>query len=316
VDKFHIKKISEISKEKLSQFYQNSFNYEKPILDNYNWRYRSGFNEFEPLALIINDQICGHAGLIPINLKVNNKIEKAIWFTDFYINAELRARGYGAQLTKEWMKICPIQITLCNNQSLKIFKKLDWSVNNNFTRRIKFYNYFKIIPIFRKLNNDVSTQKDFGKLKLEVLDNNFMTRILDSSEKSLSKKSIGIIRDENWFKWRIIDCPYKKNIYFFSFENNLIITNIKKKNNLKILNIIYSSRPLNTDITKLFLSFAKNNNINYLSYISVEKKLSDIFLPWERKLNFTFYSKEKSTSNLLDEKLDDIQFVDSDIDYI
>ena len=96
----------------------------------------------------------------------------------------------------------------------------------------------------------------------------------------------------------------------------MIIASVKKKNNLKILNIIYSSSPINTDITKLFLCFAKNNNINYLSYISVEKKLSDIFLPWERKLNFAFYSKEKSTSNLLNEKLDEIQFIDSDLDYV
>ena len=316
MDKFHIKKISEISKEKLSQFYQNSFNYEKPILDNYNWRYRSKFNEFEPLVLIVNDQICGHAGLIPIKLKVNNKIEKAIWFTDFYINPEYRSKGYGTQLTKEWMKICPIQITLCNDQSLKIFKKLDWSVNNNFTRRIKFYNYFKIIPIFRKLDNNISPQKEFEKLKLEELNNKIMTKIIDSSEKILSKKSISLIRDENWFKWRIIDCPYKKNIYFFSFENNFLIANIKTKNNLKILNIIYSSNPINANIIKLFFSFAKKNNISYMSYISVEKDLFDIFLPWERKLNFAFYSKEKSTSGLLDKKLDDIQLIDSDIDYI
>ena len=316
MDKFHIKKISEISKEKLIKFYQNSFNYEKPILDNYNWRYRSGFNEFEPLVLEVNHQICGHAGLIPVNLKVNNKVEKAIWFTDFYISSGYRSKGYGTELTKEWMKICPIQITLCNDQSLKIFKKFNWSVNNNFTRRIKFNTYLRIIPIFRRLNNNVHNQKEFGKLKLEEPNNEIMTKIIETSEKNLSKKSIGLIRDEDWFKWRIIDCPYKKNILFFSFESSFIIANVKIKNNLKILNIIYSTNPINNDITDLFLNFAKKNNINYLSYISIEKKIFDTFLPWERKLNFAFYSREKSTSDLLDKKLDNIQFVDSDIDYI
>ena len=48
MDKFHIKKISEIDTKKLLQFYQVSFQYEKSILDNYQWRYRSEFNEFEP----------------------------------------------------------------------------------------------------------------------------------------------------------------------------------------------------------------------------------------------------------------------------
>ena len=59
-------------------------------------------------------------------------------------------------LPKEWMKICPIQITICNDQSLKVFKKLNWSNNNNFVRRLKFYNYLNIVPAFRNLMNLVS----------------------------------------------------------------------------------------------------------------------------------------------------------------
>ena len=50
------------------------------------------------------------------------------------------------------MKICPNQITLCNNKSLRIFKKLKWSYNNNFVKKIKFYNFHKILPILRKNN--------------------------------------------------------------------------------------------------------------------------------------------------------------------
>ena len=93
--KFHIKKISEIDKNKLLKFYQASFKYEKSILDDFAWRYRSGFNNFEPLVLIINNKICGHAGLISVDLKVEDKIEKAIWFTDFYVDSKYRTLGYG-----------------------------------------------------------------------------------------------------------------------------------------------------------------------------------------------------------------------------
>jgi len=164
VDKFHIKKISEIDTKKLLQFYQVSFQYEKSILDNYQWRYRSEFNEFEPLILIIDNQICGHAGLIPIDLKINDKKQKAIWFTDFYITSEQRSKGYGKLLAEEWMKICPIQITICNDQSLKVFKKLKWSNNNSFVRRLKIYNYLNIVPIFRKLNRSSFIKDDLQDL--------------------------------------------------------------------------------------------------------------------------------------------------------
>ena len=70
MEKIHIKKISEIDKEKLVKFYQESFRFEKSVINNYDWRYRTNFNEFEPLALLVNGEICGHAGLIPIKINI------------------------------------------------------------------------------------------------------------------------------------------------------------------------------------------------------------------------------------------------------
>ena len=316
MDKFHIKKISEIDIKKLLQFYQVSFQYEKSILDNYQWRYRSEFNEFEPLILIIDNQICGHAGLIPIDLKINDKKQKAIWFTDFYIASEQRSKGYGKLLAEEWMKICPIQITICNDQSLKVFKKLNWSNNNSFVRRLKIYNYLNIVPAFRRSNEFSFIKDDLQDLRLEELNNKTIAKMADLSEHNLLKKSVGLIRDENWFKWRILNCPYKKDIYIFNFKGNFIVVHMKLKNNLKILSIVYSSQPITLSIIKLFSKFSKKNNIDYLSYVSNEKKVFDFFLPWQRNLNFACNTEDKSITNVLNKNYDDVQFLDSDIDYI
>ena len=316
MDKFHIKKISEIDTKKLLQFYQVSFQHEKSILDNYQWRCRSGFNEFEPIILIIDNQICGHAGLIPIDLKINDKRQKAIWFTDFYIASEQRSKGYGKLLAEAWMKICPIRITICNDQSLKVFKKLKWSNNNSFIRRLKIYNYLNIVPIFRKLNRSSFIKDDLQDIKLEELNNKTIAKMADLSEHNLLKKSVGLIRDENWFKWRILNCPYKKDIYIFNFKGNFIVIHMKLKNNLKILSIVYSSQPITSSIIKLFSKFSKKKGIDYLSYISNEKKIFDFFLPWQRKLNFACNAENISDTNVLNKNFDDIQFLDSDIDYI
>ena len=316
MDKFHIKKISEIDIKKLLEFYQVSFQYEKSILDNYQWRYRSEFNEFEPLILIIDNQICGHAGLIPIDLKINDKRQKAIWFTDFYITSEQRSKGYGKLLAEEWMKICPIQITICNDQSLKVFKKLKWSNNNSFVRRLKIYNYLNIVPTFRKLNKSSFIKDELQDFKLEELNNKTIAKMADLSEHNLLKKSVGLIRDENWFKWRILNCPYKKDIYIFNFKGNFIVVHMKLKNNLKILSIVYSSQPITSSIIKFFSKFSKKKGIDYLSYISNEKKIFDFFLPWQRKLNFACNTENRSDTNVLNKNFDDIQFLDSDIDYI
>ena len=147
-----------------------------------------------------------------------------------------RSKGYGKILTEAWMKICPIQITLCNNESLRIFRKYNWSYNNNFIRKIKFFNFHKILPVLRKNRQFKISSDSLGKLKLEEQNNKTIENIVLIEQKNLSKKIVGIIRDENWFKWRILECPYKKNIFIFSFENNYFITNIKNKNNFKILN--------------------------------------------------------------------------------
>ena len=132
---------------------------------------------------------------------------------------------------------------------------------------------------------------------------------------NLLKKSVGLIRDENWFKWRILNCPYKKDIYIFNFKGNFIVVHMKLKNNLKILSIVYSSQPITPSIIKLFSKFSKKNRVDYLSYISNEKKIFDYFLPWQRKLNFACNTENRSDTNDLNKNCDDIQFLDSDIDY-
>ena len=316
MENFHIKKISEVDTKKLIQFYENSFQYEKSLIHNYNWRFRSHFNNFEPLVMLAKDQICGHAGLISVNLKIHNKIEKAIWFTDFYISQQFRSKGLGKILTKEWMKICPTQITLCNDVSLKVFKKLGWMNNNNFTRRIKICNYLKILPIFRKTNKSFEKIECIEKLKIEELNINTISKIVDLNKRKTSNEMIQIVRDESWFKWRIQDCPYKKNLYILSSEEDFYIVNFKVKNNLKVFNIIFSTNKIDEEKINLFEIFSKKNNFDYISYISSEKKITDNFNPLQKNLNFAFNSNDKSILRLLDEKFKDIQLIDSDIDYI
>ena len=316
VNKFHIKKISEINKDQLLKFYQKSFHYDKSILDDYDWRYRKGFSSYEPLILLVDNQIRGHAGLIPVDLKVKDKKEKAIWFTDFYIDQKYRQKGYGKLLTEEWMKICPIQITICNDQSLRIFKKLKWESNNRFVRRIKFNNYFNLLPIRKNYEDSNLIKNDLKNLKLVDLNFSTIKKIIEKNDHNLSKKSFCIIRDEGWFRWRLEECPYKKKLYIFEFRNNYFITHLKLKNNYKILNILYSSEEISDDVKNIFNDFLKKNNIDFLAYVSNKPKLSDIFFPWQKKLNFAFYANDKFISNSIDEHFSDIQLIDSDIDYL
>jgi len=317
MENFHISKISQIDKAKLKDFYFNTFKFEKNIHENYAWRYRLGFNNFEPLALIINNEICGHAGLMPVNIKINNKIEKSIWFTDLFINPKYRGLGYGKLLTKSWMEICPLQITLCNDQSLKIFNKFNWSCNNKFIRKIKMFNYLKLLPVFKKSRlSDAIILKEVNNLKVSEVDNKLISKIIDSSEKNLAKQKIGLVRDESWFKWRIIECPYKKDIFLLNYNDIYLITHIIKKNNLNVLNIIFSTEIINSDLINALKVFSKKNNIDYLTFIEKRNNLTDGLFPGERKLNFAFYSENELIISKINKDLNDIQYIDSDLDFI
>ena len=315
MSKFHIKKVSEIDKKRLFKFYQESLNYKKNNPDLFNWRYRPGFKNFEPLVLEVDGEICGHAGLIANDLKIKDKIKTGIWFTDFYVKEKYRSSGYGKLLTKEWMKICPIQITLCNDLSLKIFKKMDWSYNNKFLRKIKISNILNFIPVFKKSKELEMNVNNLGDLKIKDTNNQIISRVANDSEKLLSEKSLGIVRDENWFKWRVLDYPEKKNIIIFSYKDINIITEVKIKYGFKILNILYVSKPLMINYSNLFSNFAKNNKINFISFISKKKELFNINTPWSRKLNFAFFAEDSSIGHLINE-FDNIQYIDSDIGFI
>ena len=316
MSKFYIKKISEINKDKLLKFYKNTFLYKEEILENYYWRYRLNFNSFEPLILLIDDEICGHAGLIPIILKIKNIKKEAIWFTDFFINQEHRTQGYGKLLTEEWMKICPIQITLCNDQSLRVFKKLKWTNNNKFSRKINFNNILKVFPNFKYFKNTDDILKETDNFEIIELNNSAISDLVELNDRKQSEEPLCIYRDESWFRWRLIDCPYKKDIYILKNRDDYFIVHIKIKNKYKILNIIYSSTTITRELQKKISDFSKKNRIHFFAYISNEKKMMDSFMPWDRKLNFAFFSNDSNVVNGINSELNNVQYIDSDLDYI
>ena len=175
VKNFKIKKLSEIKHENLIEFYTKVFRErDKRLINNFQWCYRNGYNNLEPIVIEIENKIAGHAGLIPVDLKINEKINQAIWFTDFIILPEFRGKGFGEILTKEWMKLCPFQITFCNKTSLRIFKKLGWKENLDLERIIIPINHLKFIPIIKRFN-----LKNINKNFIEVIDSAFLNMSID-----------------------------------------------------------------------------------------------------------------------------------------
>jgi hypothetical protein len=332
---YHIDLISNVKKEDLHEFYNISFqDRNKILINNWKWIYRSGYLNYEPILLLNNKKkIIGQAALIPAKISYKDIIYPSVWFVDFVILKEFRGKGLGEYLTKQWMKICPNQITYCNDSSLKIFKKLGWQDSKTSKRIALPVNYLKFIPIIKKYNFTVLEKfflrKKENKLntiplispKLLIEDKNKIINFF-SRKKIISSDNLQILRDEDWFVWRFFDCPYNKNIYYFEYENNFTIVHIFKTNNIKRLNILYF---FCTDYSKedyLFLiiyKWALTNSIDLLWANSNDQnfinKLKEFFKVISAKpLTFASYSSDELINKALKNGINNICAADSDND--
>ena len=329
--RYKINKISEIATEQLSDFYKKTYHKRhKTLTSNWRWWYRTGYSEFESLILSIDNKIIGQAGLLPIDLNILGNKVPAIWFVDFAILPEFQGKGFGQILTKEWMKICPNQITFCNNQSLRVFKKFGWKNNLSTKRFVRPINTLKFIPIVRrlKLNFVNRTLRYLIKKKYSrnvsinpyKIGDNFKI-IRDSFKIKKIARNNGfaeIIRDEKWLHWRLIECPYKKDIHFFEYKNNFAIVHIFLIENIKKLNILYTystDKPQKNELFILIINWAINNDIDLVWAVNTNTEFENIFPKiLSKSINFASWSLDQKISAILKNGLLDPQGIDSDID--
>ena len=97
--KYKINKISEVTKDQLSDFYKKTYypRY-KSLTNNWHWWYRVGYNEFEPLIISIDNKVIGQAAYLPTELNVLGNKVPAIWFVDYAILPEFKGKGLGRKL--------------------------------------------------------------------------------------------------------------------------------------------------------------------------------------------------------------------------
>ena len=320
---YKIRKISSISKNLLYDFFKLAYPHRYTnLIEHWKWFYRLGYNDYEPIVIEVDSRIIGMAGLIPSKLRCNEKILESIWFTDFIILKEFRNKGYGSILTKEWMKICPTQITFCNNESLKIFKKFSWESNNYTYRNVKPINILNIIPLINKFNFQSKRNKSFVSINPRRIENSDISKLCNlENKKKFNTELFSIIHDEEWFKWRLIDCPYKSNIYLFENNADVIIGNIFNYNKQKRFNIIYSyiDNPVDRGIYDLVIDWSFKNEVDYIWYINNQEnvffKEAEFFNKFFRKkINFACWSDDKNVLSNLKKGLSNSQGCDSDID--
>ena len=329
--KYKINKISEIATDQLSEFYKKTYYKRyKSLTSNWRWWYRVGYNELEPLILSVDNKVIGQAAYLPINLNILGNIVPAIWFVDYAVLPEFKGKGLGKILSKEWMKICPNQMAICSDDSLRVLKKLGWKDNYTTKRLARPISTLKFLPILKnlKLNFVNRTLRYFIKKKYSrnisinpyKISDNF--KIIDDSFKLRkivkNNEFAEIIRDEKWLHWRLIECPYKKDIYFFEYKNNFTIVHIFLIENIKKLNILYTYSADRLQENELFvqiINWSINNNIDLVWAVSRNTDFENIFPKiFNKPLQFASWSSDEKIFKTLQNGLSNLQGIDTDND--
>ena len=92
---------------------------------------------------------------------------------------------------------------------------------------------------------------------------------LVQSEKEKKLNTAFIIRDESWFRWRLIETPYREDLYFFEDGDEFIIGHIFNQDKTKRLNILYTNTANNEEgIFKTVIKWSIENKIDFIWYLN------------------------------------------------
>lgn len=336
LDEIEYRKISEIKKELLYDFYIKAFPLRSEVLfKNWKWISRYSLSKQEPLVAIYQKKIIAHAGLISTQIFYKKTTHNAIWFIDFFILPEFRNLGLGKSLTKKWMELEGNQLTFCNKNSLKVFKKLDWEQDKNFYKSCKIINPLKWIPIIKSLDQEKLKKLNFLNLfnRFNYSKNVSFINLSDNKKNFLDLANLknynkdenlkpSIVKDNSWAEWRILESPFIKYYYLFLIETSYVVVSINFENKKKKLNIIHSNYE-NDNYKSIILSniinWAVNNDIDIiwlsLNQITDSKKLEKVF-----KINFNLIFACNSFNSSLEKNelrsIVNLEGVDSDLEIL
>jgi len=140
---------------------------------------------------------------------------------------------------------------------------------------------------------------------------------------SINENLFYITRDENWFKWRFLECPYKNEILEFNYDKEIMLCRLFNSHNYKRLNILYSNiHEHNRDnFNRLVYNWCLENNVDFIWSLHVEESNSveepiyeKLFL--NKSVNYACWAEDNEKFTHLEKGLHNCQGSDSDLDSI
>ena len=250
----------------------------------------------------------------------------------------MRGKKLGTLLAQNWMKLAPLHITNCNNNSWAIFKKLGWNdnfitvryalpINIKLIAKAKDWTGLKTIAvkIFSPFYSLILKVKYSNNINVEICALNQLS--LQNIEKDFRQnKKNYLLKDADWLKWRLLDSHDYKNYYRMEYKENVIYFRIVKTNkystiDLKRLHILYQStnggKENRIKNFKALISYSITQNIDLLTATTNIQKLKKVYSSiFINKLpsRFAYHSKNSGLMNSINSNPIPLQSIDSDFD--
>ena len=327
-----IRKASTIEGGVMSRFYGDAFPERAAFLSkHWRWLYRVGrFPGIEPQVLVENGRVVGQAGVIPLTLSRLGKQSTAIWFVDFSILPEFQGRGHGKALTEAWMAMCPDRVTFCNERSIQVFRKFGWKERADASVLTLPLELSEPLKRFGPLAGAAGgllngawlalrRARASGAPALETtplpLDAGGLAERLDDP----AAAGVRIVRDAQWFKWRLLENPRRDEHVLASAGGVNAVFRLftsRGRRRAHLLHVGPGSAPARAGMVKAFARWALERRADDAWAATSEPELlaagAPLF-PRRRPLRFAWHSADAAVADALAGPLP-TQGIDSDHD--
>lgn len=300
VEGLEVKTATDIAPELLNQFYERVYPQRAAFLKaSWRWLYRVG--EFAdvpaPLVAMLEGEVVGHAGLIPVTLRRGDERHTAIWFVDFAVLSGHQRKGIGILLTRDWMASCPLHITFCNERSIGVFLKYGWEA--------RFHTFsFKLLlrpernaklekGIKRALAQTVGTAtrtvwrgRVLGKSSFSVeaaTDDNLAAFANDESNARLH-----VERSKEFLHWRIVAHP-RANEYFVlsskKYDGAALVRVVAEEGGYRRLHVLSlsgeaSNKRLLSNLFAGVTRYALDADIHHVWFVTSDAAIINVAKRW------------------------------------
>jgi hypothetical protein len=325
---------SKIPIEKIIELNERLYHKKKENAEFFKWRFRIGFNKnIEPIYLIVNGNLEGQAGLIAMKLHKEGRKQDAIWFNSFIISSQLRGKGMGKILTTAWMQLAKVQITNCNDNSMSVFRSFGWEENQETVRfalpislktmaKNKQWKGVKMLLAWTGgslFNLYLKIKYSSGIVLKSIPIKDYSAKQLQ--EIFLQKADNKLLKDEDWFKWRLLSGPFSSQYALIQYGSSCLIYRDFQCEGVHRIHIVYQTEMSNMSddiiLIKSLIQYAILKGVELIWALTNITKLKEVYgnhLSHKLPTRFAFYSDDVFLMKSIREEYIPIQAVDSDYD--